>query len=110
MTTRIPIPLEKYDSIPEMGRFTLRDESRTIALGKVLKYKPAKVTLYEETKIAAGQTVGKEETKKPETSKEIIFNMETGETTTKEEKLHGKMGAINEDEEDEDDEHSPGVT
>ena len=23
-----------------MGRFTLRDEGRTIALGKVLKYKP----------------------------------------------------------------------
>lgn len=26
-----------------MGRFTLRDEGKTIALGKVLKYKPAKV-------------------------------------------------------------------
>jgi len=26
-----------------MGRFTLRDEGRTIAYGKVLKYKPIKV-------------------------------------------------------------------
>jgi len=29
-----------------MGRFTLRDEGKTIALGKVLKYKPVKVSLY----------------------------------------------------------------
>jgi translation elongation factor EF-1alpha len=28
-----------------MGRFTLRDEGKTIAVGKVLKYKPAKVTV-----------------------------------------------------------------
>jgi hypothetical protein len=27
-----------------MGRFTLRDEGKTIAVGKVLKYKPVKVT------------------------------------------------------------------
>jgi len=25
-----------------LGRFTLRDEGKTIAVGKVLKYKPAK--------------------------------------------------------------------
>jgi peptide chain release factor subunit 3 len=42
--TRIPIALEKYDTIPQLGRFTLRDEGRTIAVGKVLKYKPAKDT------------------------------------------------------------------
>ena len=41
--TRIPLPLEKYDSINQMGIFTLRDEGRTIAVGKVLKYQPAKV-------------------------------------------------------------------
>jgi len=41
--TRIPIPLEKHDYLPQMGRFTLRDEGKTIALGRVLKYKPAKV-------------------------------------------------------------------
>jgi hypothetical protein len=26
-----------------MGRFTLRDEGKTIAVGKILKYKPVKV-------------------------------------------------------------------
>lgn len=41
ITTRIAVCLEKYDFIEHMGRFTLRDEGKTIALGKVLKYKPA---------------------------------------------------------------------
>lgn len=31
------IPLENYDNMPQMGRFTLRDEGRTIAIGKVLE-------------------------------------------------------------------------
>ena len=39
--TRVPVCLEKYDFIEHMGRFTLRDEGRTIAMGKVLRYKPA---------------------------------------------------------------------
>ena len=40
--TRIPIAVEKHDLMPQLGRFTLRDEGRTIAVGKILKYKPAK--------------------------------------------------------------------
>jgi peptide chain release factor subunit 3 len=40
--TRIPIALEKHDTVPQLGNFTLRDEGHTIAVGKVLKYKPAK--------------------------------------------------------------------
>merc|ERR1719213_1294674 len=39
-TTRDPLSLEKFDQIPQMGRFTLRDEGKTICVGKVLKYKP----------------------------------------------------------------------
>lgn len=35
-----PVALEKFDVIPQMGRFTLRDEGKTICVGKVLKYKP----------------------------------------------------------------------
>jgi len=31
---------EKYADVPSLGRFTLRDEGRTIAIGKVLKLKP----------------------------------------------------------------------
>jgi len=104
VSTRIPIPLEKYETVPEMGRFTLRDESRTIALGRVLKYKPAKVTLYEETKVSAGITVKEE--KGADSQKDLIFNYETGETMTKEERMNGKMGAIAEGDEDEDEDSS----
>jgi hypothetical protein len=32
--------VEKFDTIPQMGRFTLRDEGKTICVGRVLKYKP----------------------------------------------------------------------
>lgn len=38
-----PICLEKHDTIEQMGRFTLRDDGKTIALGKILKYKPANI-------------------------------------------------------------------
>lgn len=41
--TRIPIALEKHDTVPQMGRFTMRDEGMTIATGRVLKYKPVKI-------------------------------------------------------------------
>ena len=37
---RNPVALEKFSVIQQMGRFTLRDEGKTIAVGKVLKYKP----------------------------------------------------------------------
>ncbi len=36
------IAVEKYDSMPYFARFTLRDEGKTIAAGKILKYKPQK--------------------------------------------------------------------
>eukprot|EP00825_Cyclidium_porcatum_P016589 TRINITY_DN1955_c0_g1_i1.p1 TRINITY_DN1955_c0_g1~~TRINITY_DN1955_c0_g1_i1.p1 ORF type:complete len:386 (-),score=76.37 TRINITY_DN1955_c0_g1_i1:97-1254(-) len=32
--------LEKFEKIPQLGRFTLRDENKTIGFGEVLKYKP----------------------------------------------------------------------
>lgn len=36
----VPICIEKFDEFPEQARFTLRSESWTIAVGKVLKVKP----------------------------------------------------------------------
>jgi peptide chain release factor subunit 3 len=36
--------IEKFETIPQMGRFTLRDEGKTICIGKVLKYKPYTMT------------------------------------------------------------------
>lgn len=32
-----PICIETFDAVPQLGRFTLRDEGRTIAIGKVTK-------------------------------------------------------------------------
>ena len=32
-----PICVELFDNVPQLGRFTLRDEGRTIAIGKIIK-------------------------------------------------------------------------
>lgn len=32
-----PVCIEKYDDYAQLGRFTLRDEGKTIAIGKVTK-------------------------------------------------------------------------
>ena len=45
VSTRVPLPLEKFDVVPELSRFTLRDEGKTIAFGKVLRYKPHNLDL-----------------------------------------------------------------
>jgi peptide chain release factor subunit 3 len=42
---RVPIPIEKADVLQSMGQFTLRDEGKTIALGRIIKYKPVKVVV-----------------------------------------------------------------
>uniref|UniRef100_H2ZIC2 Tr-type G domain-containing protein n=1 Tax=Ciona savignyi TaxID=51511 RepID=H2ZIC2_CIOSA len=37
LQTQGPVCIESFKTFPQMGRFTLRDEGRTIAIGKVLK-------------------------------------------------------------------------
>ena len=32
-----PICVELFSDVPQLGRFTLRDEGRTIAVGKIVK-------------------------------------------------------------------------
>lgn len=39
---RLPLTMEKFDVIPQLGVFTLRDEGRTIAVGEVTRYVPYK--------------------------------------------------------------------
>lgn len=36
LKTTNPVCLEKFADVPQLGRFTLRDEGRTIAIGKVM--------------------------------------------------------------------------
>ena len=113
--TRIPIALEQYETIPQLGRFTLRDEGRTIAVGKVIKYKPAKDTggaLAVATNTPAANANKNEETKsdKPAAggaAKDEIFDMETGKLYSKEEYAKIKkereatqLDGINEEDED----------
>lgn len=75
--------------MPQLGRFTLRDEGRTIGVGKVLKYKPAK-----DTGGAPSTSTGaakNEETKKDQpitnvaVKEDLIFDMESGNSYTREE-------------------------
>jgi peptide chain release factor subunit 3 len=42
--TCLPIAIEKWENLPPLGRFSLRDEGQIIAVGKVMKYMPAKNT------------------------------------------------------------------
>ena len=39
MKAAAAVCLEKFENIPQLGRFTLRDEGKTIAIGKILKIK-----------------------------------------------------------------------
>ena len=40
--------MEKFEFMPSLGRFTLRDEGKTIGYGTVLKFKAAKTLLKEQ--------------------------------------------------------------
>lgn len=37
LTLANPIPLERFADVAQLGRFTLRDEMKTVAIGKVLE-------------------------------------------------------------------------
>lgn len=102
--TRIPIPLEKFEFMPQMGRFTLRDEGKTIAVGKVLKYKPAKdagaATAAGAKKAEETKAGGAGQAKQPD----LVFNMETGEVATRADFEKGapkQLQGIAEEDEDE---------
>lgn len=42
IATERSICVEKFDVVPQMGRFTLRDEGKTIAIGKIVKLPKAR--------------------------------------------------------------------
>jgi len=82
--TKGPVSLEKFDVIQQMGRFTLRDEGKTICVGKVLKYKPfdKKTTGGPAT---TGQTAGAAaaQAKTVNASSDMVYDYETGEMRPK---------------------------
>lgn len=105
ITTKGPVSLEKFDQIQQMGRFTLRDEGKTICVGKVLKYKP-----YVKKVAAAGASTAASSTVTPaaaattkatvQTQEELVFDMETGEMRPKKPDL-AQIAEGNEDEDNE---------
>lgn len=87
MQSNKPIPLEKASDMASLGRFTLRDEGKTIAVGRIMKYKPFK----DVPKPLSG---GASQEKKPETAQastagDLVFDAETGKVGKKKEELQG---------------------
>ena len=85
--------VEKFDTIPQMGRFTLRDEGKTICVGRVLKYKPYTAVAGVTPAQTAAQVQQKQAqfpvTVNSSNAKEEVFDMETGESKPAAEKLAG---------------------
>jgi hypothetical protein len=101
ITPKYPIALEKFDTIQQMGRFTLRDEGRTIAVGKVIKYKPyAKGVVGASNQVTAAATQsmpGKAIIVNQ--SNDMVYDMETGEMKPKKKELVGIAEGDEEDKE-----------
>lgn len=86
--TKGPVSLEKFDVMQQMGRFTLRDEGKTICVGKVLKYKPYDMKKMGTAAAATtGQTAGSAsaptQSNTVNTGQEMVYDMETGEMRPK---------------------------
>ena len=97
-TSEDVICMERFKDHPQLGRFTLRDEGRTIAVGKVLKYKPY-------SKGVVGASAVAEVTKKMAAAnivtvqapvQELVYNMDDDTLAVKK----PEMGAIAEGDED----------
>ena len=75
ITCKVPLAAEKFDVLPQLGRFTLRDEGRTIAVGKILKYKPHKVE--SSIQVAGGNTNA--QNTKNDKNEALVFDGESGQ-------------------------------
>lgn len=103
--SKLAIPMEKFETAPQLGRFTLRDEGKTIASGTILRYKP-----YRKDAAAAQAAAAADLTKKLDMTKlttteaantdkneALVFDMETGQAAAA---GANKMDAIAEGDED----------
>jgi peptide chain release factor subunit 3 len=55
--TTAPVCVERFTDYPQLGRFTLRDEGRTIAIGKVTKLIEGSATIDEVAEGVAATTL-----------------------------------------------------
>lgn len=84
IASRNQIPIEKLDDLESLGRFTLRDEGKTIALGKVMKFVPfnkdqVKKVATPGVPTAADASAAAGSTTTNESGKNMVFNAETGQ-------------------------------
>lgn len=92
IATKTPIPVEKISECAPLGRFTLRDEGKTIAIGRISRFIP-----FNKDKIArpaaAAQASGAANEPAQAKHADIVFNMETGQA----EEAKVPMAAISEE-------------
>lgn len=69
--------------MPALGRFTLRDEGKTIGYGEVIKIKPAKTLLKEQKDQLLGEKKEATEEKKSEKKEEKKEEQSKEESTSK---------------------------
>ena len=82
---KTPIPVEKVSDCGALGRFTLRDEGKTIALGRVLRYIPSnKAAQPRPAATTAASATPAEDKVAP-----VVFNLETGQTEAQAKPLAG---------------------
>lgn len=95
VSPKSPLCLEKFETMAQLGRFTLRDEGQTICVGKVLKYKPYQKGVVGATGLvapkappasASGPAVT---TNSSGAAEELVYDMETGELKPKAKQLDG---------------------
>lgn len=89
-----PLCLEKFETMAQLGRFTLRDEGQTICVGKVLKYKPYQkgvvgATGFVAAKAATAASSGPAVTVDSAATEELVYDMDTGEMRPKAQQLAG---------------------
>ena len=80
--TKVPIPVEKVSECAPLGRFTLRDEGKTIAIGRVTRFIPFNKDKVRATPSAAAATTDATDATTTGADKiaPVVFNMETGST------------------------------
>jgi peptide chain release factor subunit 3 len=61
--TRMPVPVEKEEVLGALGRFTLRDEGKTVALGKICKFVPVRKEGIVRPPVPSASAAAKEEKK-----------------------------------------------
>ena len=78
--TKVPIPVEKVSECAPLGRFTLRDEGKTIAIGRVSRFIPFNKDKVRATPSAAAAATEATDAAGADKVAPVVFNMETGST------------------------------